>query len=382
MKYFATLLALAVGTYDAFFNPHQRVASNDRVGQSEEFITASNSAFFSEEAVRCLDDPYAGKPGEIIAFSNDGNLDAVQLNQPLNEFVAKTVEKEGMLEELNALAPIVPVGRRFSWLKADQLQDFQQDSGNNQDVRQIGEDFATQQWTGTQVLGETINKGLRIKLDHDQNGRDPSVQQTWVKNLTDRLIRSEMLRVVSVLSTNSVASTYSSGSINWGKTNTTADPDNDLMQLLQESGDSRGIDSNLVMMAGTNWTNRFSALANTVNPALTTTRTLTPEQLAAILNVDDIHVSKRRYQFSVTTSSGAQTKKQILGSNIYFYYAQKGATTMDPSNIKRFTTAADGLPFRVYTETRGKFTIIQVEHYSTTICTSTLGMIKCAITYT
>jgi hypothetical protein len=47
----------------------------------------------------------------------------------------------------------------------------------------------------------------------------------------------------------------------------------------------------------------------------------------------------------------------------------------EPDNLKRFITPTEsGGPFRVYLEEHSKYTDISVEHYSTVIVTSTLGL--------
>jgi hypothetical protein len=127
------------------------------------------------------------------------------------------------------------VGRYFSYLKADPAQDFQKDDSDDSDVRAIGGEFQKLFVKGTQAAGKTDNKGLIYILDHDQNGRDPAVRENAVAMLKNRLIRSEHSRFFTLLSNNAVGSTYSSSSINWGASNTSADPDNDLMQLALEA---------------------------------------------------------------------------------------------------------------------------------------------------
>jgi hypothetical protein len=124
--------------------------------------------------------------GERAAQSNDGqsndaNFDAGHLSEPLTQFVSRVSDEDGLEEELNALAPPVPVGRSFTYLKADPNQDFQKDDADNSDIREIGGDFKTLRFKGTQAPGRTDNKGLIIVLDHDQNGQDPAVTETLAR---------------------------------------------------------------------------------------------------------------------------------------------------------------------------------------------------------
>jgi hypothetical protein len=102
---------------------------------------------------------------------------------------------------------------------------------------------------------------------------------------------------------------------------------------------------------------------------------MSPEQLASRLMVDKVYISRERYQTSATA------KSEILGSNVYAFFAEDGVDTEDPSNTKRFVTAFSGEQggglVRVYVQQlSAKLVAITVEHYSKVIVTSSLGMRK------
>jgi hypothetical protein len=92
------------------------------------------------------------------------------------------------------------------------------------------------------------------------------------------------------------------------------------------------------------------------------------------LFLDGIRVAAVRYQTSPTAKTAA------VGSNVYCFYAQPLPGIDEPANLKRFLTPTDsGGPFRVYLEEHAKYTDISVEHYSTVIVTSQLGLNALAV---
>jgi hypothetical protein len=307
----------------------------------------------------------------IILAANDANFDSAHLSEPLSEFVADTPDEEGLDTILEAMAPSVPVGRAFTYLKADTTAQFQA-MLSDEDIREIGGEFPSVRPKGEQANGRTANKGLTMILDNDQGGEDPAVQQRAVTNLRNRLLRTEIFRVEALLEANDTALTP-----NWGATNTAADPDGNIAADLELGGDARGIDSNVVVFSGGAWLRRFLSLGVGSNAARHQTRNLTPEQLAELLGVEKVIKAKIRYQSSATA------KTKVGDNKVYSYYAKAGAMPNDPSNIKRFVTAVPGGGmFRVYITPILKRTAITVEHYSSIDLTSTLGIRKTAPTFT
>jgi hypothetical protein len=323
----------------------------------------------SNEAVFGAYNPDA-KHGSVMA-ANDANFDATHLNEPLSEFIVDTPDDEGLDTLLEAAAPSVPVGRAFSYRVHDTKESFQVALGD-EDIREIGGDFAQVRRTGTQVDGRTDNKGLVMVLDNDQGGEDSSVQQRAVINLRNRLLRTELFRLEALLEANDTATTP-----NWGTSNAAADPDGNLMADLDLGGDERGINSNTVLYNGSAWIRRFLSLGLGGNSARHATRNLTPAQLAELVGAAQILKSNFRYQSSATA------KTKIGEGKIFTYYAKAGAMADDPSNIKRFVTAVPGGGmFRVYINSIRKRTEVCVEHYSRLAMTSPLGIRKIAPTYT
>jgi hypothetical protein len=81
-----------------------------------------------------------------------------------------------------------------------------------------------------------------------------------------------------------------------------------------------------------------------------------------------------------STKLGTGNKTRVLGADIYFYFAQDGLTTEDPSAIKRFVSPCEnGSDFGVYIAESAKFVEITVEHYSQIVATGALGIQKLTV---
>ena len=315
--------------------------------------------------------PESGGTNGRVYAANDSNFDAAHLSEPLEEYIVGAEDDEGLLQLLEAAAPTVPVGRAFTYRRHDTKESFQSDHTNDGDIREIGGDFAQVRRTGTQVDGRTDNKGLTMVIDNDQGGENAAVQQRAVVNLRNRLLRSELLRLDTLLDANDTQDAK-----NWGATNTTADPDYDVIYNVDQSGDARGVNPNVVLFGGGAATKRIAALRRSASSGAFATGGLTPEQLAGLYGVDTVLTSRFRFQ---STSSA---KAKAVDDKVYVYHAGRNLMTEDPSNVKRFVTMTPGGMFRVYVEPRLKQTRVTVEHYSRIIVTSTVGIRKIAVTFT
>lgn len=346
--------------------------SRDQAGRGNSLVMAANNVAALNNPAHFFAAGNNDSPTGQILAANDANFDGTYLSEPLSEYIVDFPDQEGLDVLLEAAAPSIPVGRSFTYRKHDSKEAFQA-SLNDEDMREIGGEFAQIRLTGTQTNGRTTNKGLTIILDNDQGGEDPVVQQRAVANLRNRLLRTELYRLEALLEAND----SSPATPNWGATNTAADPDGDLVSAIDGSGDDRGINANTVLFFGGAWLKRFLSLGLGSNPARFTTRNLTPDQLRELVGVDRLIKSNFRYQSSATA------KTKIGGDKVYSYYSKAGAMPDDPSNVKRFITSVPGGGMmRVYVEPVLKRTKISVEHYSTIDCTSTLGIRKIAPTFT
>lgn len=313
--------------------------------------------------------PSSGAIIGAIYAANDANFDATHLSEPLTEYIVGAEDPDNLGAVLQSLAPAINVGRSFTYRTHETKESFQTDSADDGDIREIGGQFAQVRRTGAQVDGRTDNKGLTMVLDVDQGGLDPLVQRQAVLNLRNRLFRSELRRVITALDANDTAES----SVNWGSGNATADPDADIMSMLETSGDDRGINSNIVLFGGT-WTRRILALRRSDKSGAFASGQMTPEQLAEYLGVERVIRLNTRYQSSAT----ARTK--VLANDVFTYFARPGAMPDDPSNLKRFVSGGDDV--KVFVEQRLKQVLVSVEHYSRIICASALGVRKLPTTFT
>lgn len=303
--------------------------------------------------------------GSVLA-ANDANFDSAHLNEPLNEYIVGAPEDEGIQAALDAMAPVIPVGRAFSYRTHDTAEQYQSDSADDGDLREIGGDFAKIRRTGTQVEGRTDNKGLVMVLDNDQGGEDPAVQQRAVLNLRNRLLRSDLRRVLVALDANdtNLAKTWSSG---------TPDPDLDAAVSNDLGGNARGVDGNIIVWGKSAWIKRMIGSRAGATAGAFNSAGLNPMQAAALAGCERGIALPFRY------ASSASAKTAVLGDAVFIYHAKAGAMADDPSNIKRFVTNTSGGLFRVYVISELKKTLVAVEHYSRVVAASTVGIRKLTI---
>ena len=304
--------------------------------------------------------------GTILA-ANDANFDAAHIAEPLNDYIVGAPDDEGLQAAIDALFPSIPVGRSFTYRTHDTKEQYQTDSGDDADIREIGGDFPRIRTTGAQADGRTDNKGLTMVLDNDQGGEDSAVQQRAVTNLRNRLLRSDLRRGLVILDANdtNAAKTWSSG--------TDKDPDLDAAIDNNTGGDARGVDGNVIVWGQTAWLNRKQAYGANLSPGTAGSKNLTPQEAAIAAGCQRGIVLPFRYQSSATA------KAAVLAGVVFIYHAKQGAMPNDPSNVKRFVHNTSSGVFRVYVQSELKKTLVTVEHYSRIIAASTVGIRKLTI---
>ena len=320
-----------------------------------------------------LYNPSSAKCGNIYA-ANDANFDAAHLSQPLTEFATGLTERNELAATLELIAPSVPCGRSFSYKIFNEKLAYVSDAANDADIREIGGDFATVTGPSSSADGRTDNKGLILVIDNDDGGEIPRVQQRAIASLTRRLLGSEIRRVLALLEANDVNG--SALTPNWGSGNSARNPDADLLAQIELSGTLRGANPNIILCGSSAAVKRKSALLGTSAPAAGGLLMLTDEQLASWYGVDRFLTLDTVYQSAIST------KSRSLGDAIFVYHAAPNPMLDDPSNIKRFVTETAEGPLRAYVWPERKRTLLCVEHYSRIVCTSTLGILKIAPTYT
>ena len=311
----------------------------------------------------------AVKPGEMY-LANESAFITAHFNEPLTTYAVGWKDQSGVADLLDFLAPPVPVSRRFTYKEFIQQEQFQADSANG-DLRAIGAEFPTVKFTGKETLGRTDNRGLRIRIDLDEvsdpdsvlAGGVPAYQARAVELMKTRLIRNSALRAIAL---------YQAAAVNTAKTwDTTAgkDPDQDVISDLLTGANARGFGSNRVLYGHTAWTKRMLSHRAQNTAGGYASASLTIEQVAGLLGVDEAMVNKSRY---LSGSSLAE----VVGGLVLEFFSTPGASLEDPSNVKRFVSPTDGgTDFRVYVQpVTSKLIDISVEKYEVIKVTSNLGI--------
>lgn len=289
---------------------------------------------------------------------SNARLDVTTFSEPLTAFSVGYKEPEKLDELVEFLAPSIPVSRRFEYKKANEKEGFLSETD---DLRTIGSSFKRVEYSGESIQGKTLNKGLTIRIDHD-NIMEPDWQERTVQILIQRLYRNELRRIIQIID-----QAANETLLNW---NDTANPDLDLQKILAQATDESGIRPNRLIFGEEAWLQR-QRIYELKNSSLGLHNAILGKtELAQKLLVKEIHTIHARYQSD-------KAKERFIDNCIYAYFAQNGLNKDEPSNLKRFVTPAfNGGKFGVYLEEHAKYTDISVEHYSHIAVTSPLGIKK------
>ena len=321
-----------------------------------------------------------------VQFCNAGEFLETYYSEPLTNFSTGWRDPNNIEQSLQFVAPAVPVGRRFEWKQANNAEEFLSEVTDDQ--RAIGADFKAVKYTASDVTDKTYNRGLSIVIDLDNvsntgtgSGVIPNWQQNAVAKLTRRLYRNSFRRAIAALSASAISTnlTWNAQPVNPGVV--PVNPDMDVQADLVAQTTITGIRNNRVLYGDTAFLYRQQAFGAQNNPAGYLGYDPTSGaagQLAAALQVDRVMVSRERYQASTAT------KQEILGANVYSFFAQDNIDTEDPSNIKRFVSTFDseqgGGLFRVYVhQISSKLVVVTVEFYEKIVITYAGGIRKLVI---
>jgi hypothetical protein len=300
----------------------------------------------------------------LVCAANEARFTSSHYSEPLTAFTVGWKDSEKIEELLNFVAPAVPVSRRFEFKVADSTEPFLSETD---DIRSIGSAFKRVEFTGTSVTSKTYNKGLTIRVDHDDVAGD-DWRERYVQLLLQRLYRNELRRAVSALSGNAISQSYT-----WSDSSGTPNPDSDIRRELEVASNATGVRPNRVIFGEGAWDIRSDAYDHQNNAGSNRAAGLSLDELARKLFVDEVRVMGARYQ-------DASSKTAILGNEVYAFFTKNEIMKDEPANIKRFVTPVDGgSSFRVYVDEHSKFSDITVEHYSNIVITSATGIRKLAI---
>lgn len=329
-------------------------------------MKASNIIDLANEAERTHRLPQESdnmRSGVIHELANEARFTASNYNEPLSAYIVGWRDPENLEVLLEELAPAVPVGRRFEFKKGLNAEAFLSETD---DVRAIGDFFKRVDYKGVSVNEKTLNKGLTIRIDKDEQ-LGAGWQEQAAGRLKQRLLRNEVRRAFALINTaaHNTAKTWT----------TTQNPDGDLRASIALTRAATGISANKVFFAQDAWDARAACYESLNTPYAGRAGAMTKEQLANKLGVDLVEVVRAQYQ------SSASAKGQVqLALTILMLYGLSGVGKDDPSNVKRFVTDTDAGRFKVYLREYEKWTDITVEHYSNIVVVESSGIEKLTIT--
>ncbi len=298
----------------------------------------------------------------LIYASNENRFNKAYYSEALTAFTIGWQDPDNLASTLEHIAPSVEVPRRFSFNVANELEAFLSEVD---DVRAPGAFFKRTGYTGHVINEKTLNKGLTIRVDHDEV-IGQNWQERYVQLLIQRLYRNELRRAMTALFTLSRTGIDKK----WAGPKAT-NPEADILEAIIQAGNHSGIEPNRAIFGRGAWQIRHQLYANQDKAGAFAGLMMKPQELATILGLQDIRIAHERFQVNRTE------KAQILGDNVILFHGYSALGKDDPSNLKRFYTPTDsGSPFRVYIEEHAKFTDLTVEHYSHIVTTSSLGVIK------
>lgn len=307
-------------------------------------------------------EPEANNAPNIITAINAAIITEGNFRQGLTTFAVGWRDEENVLDADNEFfGPSVRTSERFSYKQADNAEAFYSETAD--DLRAARSEFKQVETKMSEVDASTKNRGLQIVIDRKE--LDLHGAEHFVGKLMRRLKRNKLRRKFALLSAgaNNTAKT-------WDGT-AGVNPDNEIMTELITAGNLSGVHPNRVGFGLTSWQKRFSNLDAQTAPALAARAGYSPDQLAALLGVDKVHVSKTRY------TSSATARTQIVANLVLMFTAMAEADTEDASNIKDFWSPCEmgGGQYAVHQWDIGaKMVGIAVEHYELIKLTSTLGI--------
>lgn len=298
---------------------------------------------------------------ELVSTANASLFAEAFFSEPNTLYALGWQDPAGYDAASDFLAPPLAgiTGQLYEHIEYPNAEAFLSDDATD-DLRPIGGDFKTVDYTRTRQRREIPNRGLRIVLDWDRIRTVPNWQQIYTAQLLQRLKRNAYRRKVAL-----ALATGTAQALTWDAAGV-ADPDKDLVDQALQAGDSSGISPNRVLWGSQAKLLRMATYGATNKAAAMAGRSMSPEQASEKAGLEAL-VDEKRYQ------TGA-TKTRIVGNKIVLFNAYS-TSGEDPSNFKtaRGTTMQGG-QYAVYVRQLSvKFWEIVVETYETEFAATTLG---------
>lgn len=303
--------------------------------------------------------------GEIY-LANESRFVESNFSEPLTTFAVGWKDPNDIQATLEFVSPSVPTNRRFEYILATNTEEFLSEVD---DVRGIGSSFKRIEFTSHKVQSKTINKGLTIRVDEDNVDDMPNWEQVYTSRIMRRLLRNELRRAITLLSAASLNTNYT-----WEPGQNT-DPELQIRALELAYADAVGLYPSRALYGDGAWVKRQTVYASQNTSGGFAGAQRDPAGVARWLQLDDVMVSKERWQ------SSTAAKSRVTPDVVLLFLAEANQTPEDPSNIKRFVSnTSGGTPFRVYVQRINSHLVdITVEHYSQIVVTSTLGLQQATI---
>lgn len=334
----------------------------------------------NRNATRNLADPFgtASETELDKAFANWGGLanedrfTASYFSTPLTAYTVGWQDPENLEALVDFVCPKVSTTRRFEYKLAVNKEAF---FSEIDDERAIGSEFKRVEYRGLSAYNKTINRGLKYRIDTDEEGAGIINEQLIVSRLLQRCRRNQWRRAAAA----AIALGTANVTVNKVWTNTgqspAPQPAEDIRSLIQGAQAVSGVFPNRVLMDLLSWNLIKKSYAPQLTAGAIAMYNMTVDDFVADQQIDGCMVAKAIY----TSLEGNQqnttgTKAYIAPQQVLAFYGQDNPGLDDPSNFKRFVTAAGDGDFRVYRQqVNSKFVDISVEYYDNILTTATPG---------
>ena len=295
-----------------------------------------------------------------LTTANASLFTEAYFSEPLTTYAIGWRDPAGYDALSDFVAPPLPAtGERYEHIEYPNAEAFLSDDASD-DLRPIGADFKTVDYTSTKDQRTIPNRGLRFVVDIDHVRAMPGWQETYTNRLMQRLARNAARRKVAL-----AVAAGAAAALVWDAAGT-ADPDLDIANQAKLCGDSSGISPNRALWGLQAKLLRYATYGATNAAKAIAGRSLSPEEASQKIGLQAL-VDESRYQ------TGA-TKAPIVANNVVLFSAY-GPSGEDPSNFKSARgMTQQGSRFAVYVRQLSvKFWEIVVECYETEFCATTLG---------
>lgn len=325
----------------------------------------SNAALAASLRTLAAERPY-NPGGEIlhgqITTANASLFTEAHFSEPLTIYATGWRPGDNLDELCEFLAPTIPgTGERYEHITFPNAEAFLSDVNADDDLRSIGGDFKTVDYTSDKSSRTVPNRGLRIVLDWDRIKNMPN----WQQHYTDLLLRRIQLNAWRRKVALAIASATDVPLV-WDAAGA-ADPDFDLANQVQLAGDASGITPTSALWGLAASLLRYQCVGATNAAKAVAGRMITEVEASQKAGLD-ARVDRSRYQ-------AGTSKSRVSGAKVLLFTSAP-TSTEDPSNFKtaKANTSQGGLRAVYVRQLSVKLWEIVVECYETEFCASTLGV--------